>query len=214
MSFEEKRYSLVKKLRDQGYIKTKKVIEAMRKVPRHLFLPQNKRDKAYLDRPLPIGKNQTISAPHMVGLLVEKLDPEPNDKVLEIGGGSGYNAAVIAETLDEGRVYSIEKIDSIAHQAKQNLQKTGYSGKVELIIADGSTGYEEKAPYDRILLTAGAPEVPKPLEEQLAENGKIVGPVGGKRRQKLVIGKKKKGKVKYKKEGRCAFVPLRGRYGY
>lgn len=214
MNFEEKRNRLIEDLRERRYISDEKIVKAMKKVPRHLFVPERVREKAYIDRPLSIGKGQTISAPHMVGMLVQKLDLEPSNKVLEIGGGSGYNTAVIAEVLEGGEVISIEKISYLAEKAKENLEKAGYNEKVKMIVGDGSLGYEEKAPYDRILLTAGAPEVPSPLEKQLKESGIIVAPVGGRRRQQLVVGTKKNDKIKYRREGGCVFVPLKGKYGF
>lgn len=214
MKLKEKREKLVQDLKEKGFIKTDKVIRSIKKVPRHLFLPEDLKNKAYMDNPLPIGHNQTISAPHMVGILLEELDIESDNKVLEIGGGSGYNAAVIAEILDKGKVYSIEKIPSLAKEAEKNLKKAGYSKKVKLITSDGSKGYKEKAPYDRILLTAGAPKIPPPLENQLKNGGIIVAPVGDKRRQELVVGKKEGKKIEYEKKGGCAFVPLKGKYGF
>lgn len=214
MDFTEQRENLVTKLNEKGYIENQKVIRAMKKVPRHKFLPKKQRKNSYLDQPLPIGEDQTISAPHMVGILVEEMKLKGNEKVLEIGTGSGYNAAVIAEILSNGKVISIEKISSIAEKARKNLEKTGYDKKVSLKIGDGSKGYKKESPYDRILLTAGAPSVPKPLEEQLKDGGKIVGPVGGERSQELIVVTKKDKEMKYEKKGRCAFVPLKGDFGY
>ncbi|OKY79074.1 MAG: Protein-L-isoaspartate carboxylmethyltransferase Pcm [Candidatus Methanohalarchaeum thermophilum] len=214
MNFETKRNKLIDKLKKNGYISNKKVIKAMKKVPRHLFVSKDLKNESYVDKPLPIGKNQTISAPHMVGILVQELNLTGEEKVLEIGSGSGYNASVIAEILHKGKVITIERHHKLADKAKENIKKSGYTEKIKIIVGDGSQGYKEEAPYDRILLTAGAPEIPQPLKEQLKENGIIVAPVGGRRSQTLIVGKKINGKIKEEKKGGCAFVPLKGKYGF
>ncbi|OUJ19390.1 Protein-L-isoaspartate carboxylmethyltransferase Pcm [Methanonatronarchaeum thermophilum] len=214
MSMEERREKLVERLVEKGHITDEKVIRALKTVPRHEFVPKDRKRSSYNDRPLPIGEGQTISAPHMVGILVEKLDLNGDELVLEIGGGSGYNAAVVAELLEDGRVISIERIDELADKARENLEKTGYIDKVSLVVGDGSKGYGEEAPYDRIFLTAGAPALPKPLVEQLKDGGIIVAPVGDMRSQILVVGKKRGNELIQEEWGRCAFVPLIGKHGF
>ena len=213
--YENERKRLVRRLIDFGYSSSQPVIGAMEKVPRHLFLPERLRPQAYNDRPLPIGVGQTISAPHMVGMMTELLDLKPGMTVLEVGAGSGYHAAIIAEIIGgTGHVYTIDRIPELVENAKRNLALTGYSKRVTVIAGDGSKGFPEKAPYDRILVTAGAPEVPKPLAEQLKNNGLIVIPVGGYTLQDLVVAVKKEGKFDIKSHGPCAFVPLIGEFGW
>lgn len=214
--YENERERLIRRLIDTGYISSQPVIEAMRKVPRHLFVPERLKLYAYDDRPLPIGAGQTISAPHMVGMMTELLNLNLGMKVLEIGAGSGYHSAVIAEIIGEaGHVYTIDRIPELVENAKRNLALTGYSKLVTVIASDGSKGYQQKAPYDRILVTAGAPEIPKPLREQLKIEGIIVIPVGGYTLQDLIVAiKKDQDKFDVKNRGPCAFVPLVGEYGW
>lgn len=199
----------------KGYIKSEKVKNAMNKVPRELFMPENIRNNAYMDSPQPIGKGQTISAPHMVAMMVEALDLEKGNKVLEVGGGRGYHAAVIAEVVSqEGVVYTVERIESLANSAKKALKCAGYDN-VKVIIGDGSKGYEEKASYDRISVACGAPGIPPPMIKQLSIGGKILIPVGGMMFQELIKAiKVNEKKIKKKRLGGVIFVPLKGKYGY
>jgi protein-L-isoaspartate(D-aspartate) O-methyltransferase len=151
------------------------VIEAMRTVPRHLFVPEDYREQAYEDHPLPIGYGQTISQPYIVALMTEALALEPDDKVLEIGTGSGYQAAVLAEIVEH--VYSIEIVGALAERATQTLSSAGYDN-VEILHADGYFGWEEHAPFDAIIVTAAPDHIPPPLMAQLADGGRLVIPVG------------------------------------
>lgn len=151
------------------------VIEAMRTVPRHLFVPEDYREQAYEDHPLPIGYGQTISQPYIVALMTEALALEPDDKVLEIGTGSGYQAAVLAEIVEH--VYSIEIVGALAERASQTLHNAGYDN-VEILHADGYFGWEEHAPFDAIIVTAAPDHIPPPLMAQLADGGRLVIPVG------------------------------------
>lgn len=213
----DERKELVKRLLDYGYIKTEKVSQAMEKVPREEFMPEETRSYAYADQPLPIGKGQTISAPHMVAMLCEKLDLEEGMKVLEIGTGFGYNAAVISETMGKkGHVYSIERHESLAEIAKENLKRTGYEENVTVIIGDGTVGYEKEAPYDRIYGTASAPSVPEPLKEQLKVGGKLLIPVGEQAyfQDLMCLVKESENEFKQKSLGGVAFVPMIGKYGW
>ena len=209
MSFEEERKNLIESLKQRGYLSKPEVIEAMLKVERHKFVPKDLQDQAYVDTPLPIGQEQTISAPHMVAIMSETLDVKPNHKILEIGTGSGYQAAVLAEIAKNGKIYTIERIPELAKQAKKNLAKCGYKN-IEVIMANGTLGYELKAPFDRIIVTAGALNVPQVLVDQLKDGGKMLIPVGGRFFQDLILVEKRAGKITKKNLGGCMFVPLIG----
>ena len=220
--YVELRRKLVENLWREGVIKSRKVKEAMLKVPREKFVPENLRSQAYLDMPLPIGYGQTISAPHMVAMMCELLELEVGHKVLEVGAGCGYHAAVIAEIVapkgaeKPGHIYTVEIIDRLAETARRNLEKTSYSSRVTVITGDGSLGLPEYAPYDRILVTAAAPDVPPPLIEQLKPGGIIVIPVGEAYAYQVlrVLRKKPNGLIEWKDLLGVAFVPLRGTYGH
>ncbi len=214
--FRRARERLVERLRSLGYIRSDRVAEAMLKVPRHEFVPEHLRDRAYVDSPLPIGKGQTISAPHMVAMMTELLDPRPGHKVLEVGAGSGYHAAVVAELVKpDGKVITVERIPELAEFARENLRRTGYDKWVDVIVGDGTLGYPEEAPYDRILVTAGAPDVPRSLFEQLKPGGRMVIPVGDRHLQELWLVKKTEdGRMVRERHGGCAFVPLIGKEGF
>lgn len=213
--FDYERDRLVDSLKLRGYVTSKEVEAAMRRVPREEFLPSEVRDDAYVDTPLPIGEGQTISAPHMVAIMVEHFDLKPGHKVLEIGTGSGYHAAVCAEIVaPDGHIYTIERITSLASFAENNLKKTGYSKLVTVIVGDGTRGLQERAPFDRIFVAAGAPDVPPPLTDQLADGGRLLIPVGGRWYQDLVRVIRKGKKLVTENLGGCVFVPLIGEYGY
>ncbi len=206
---------MVESLKRRGYISAAGVEAAMRRVSREEFLPESLRDDAYVDTPLPIGEGQTISAPHMVAIMAEQLDLGPGMKVLEIGAGSGYHAAVCAEIVgQEGHIYTVERISSLASFAEANLRKTGYAPIVTVIFGDGTRGLPEHAPYDRIFVAAGAPDIPSPLIGQLAEGGKLLVPVGGRFYQDLIRIEKRGAKLKKENLGGCVFVPLIGEHGY
>lgn len=212
----EKLEEMVNLLERIGYLRTPRIIDAFRKVPRREFLPEKMRGDAYLDQPLPIGRGQTISAPSMIAIMLEVLQPEEGDKVLEIGTGSGYNAALIAEIIGKsGGLYTIERLKEIAELGKNNLEKTGYE-RVNVVVGDGTQGYGEEAPWDRILVTACAPEIPEPLVNQLKINGKMAAPVGQNYMAQTLTLLEKTGekKTSIQKHGRCAFVPLIGKEGW
>ncbi len=192
-------------------IEDKRVLGVMAKVPRHRFVLPEYLDSAYEDHPLPIGEGQTISQPYMVALMTECLGLKGDEKVLEIGTGSGYQAAILAEISKE--VYTIERVENLAERAKKVLSDLGYEN-VKVIIGDGSRGLEKEAPFDGIIVTAGAPILPKSLVDQLAEGGKMVIPVGGSFSQALLLVEKEKGKVKTTSVCGCVFVPLIGEYGW
>jgi protein-L-isoaspartate(D-aspartate) O-methyltransferase len=187
------------------------VLAAMRKVPRHLFVPESAQGAAYEDRPLSIGEGQTISQPFMVAAMTAELFPQAGDVVLEIGTGSGYQTAVLAEIV--GMVYTVERIDSLQENAKKVLDQLGYAN-IEFVLGDGTLGVPEHAPYDGIIVTAGAPCVPESLKRQLAERGRLVIPVGSRHYQELVrVTRRGEEFFEEKLEG-CTFVPLIGREGW
>jgi protein-L-isoaspartate(D-aspartate) O-methyltransferase len=210
--FEEMRKRLIKGL--EFYISEEKVRKAMLRVPRHKFIPEYEREEAYIDAPLDIGYGQTISAPHMVAIMCELLELSEGHKVLEIGSGSGYNAAVMGELVGKsGHVYTVERIEPLVHFARENLKETGYNN-VTLILEDGSMGYSRYAPYDRISVTCAAPHVPEPLLEQLKPGGIMVIPVGNYSQELIRIKKDGEGNIHKEKKGGVVFVPLIGKYGF
>jgi protein-L-isoaspartate(D-aspartate) O-methyltransferase len=222
MDFEKKRRELIESLIKRGILTKPKVIQAMVKVPRHLFVPENAESSAYIDSPLSIGKGQTISAPHMNAMMCEYLELKEGDKVLEIGTGSGYHAALCAELVapensqKPGHVFTIERHKELVKQAEINLKNAGYQNTVSVIHGDGTLGYPKEAPYDKILVTAASPEkVPPPLKEQLKEKGILCIPAGSKSwGQNLYIVTKEGSKFESKKITGVRFVPLIGKYGY
>ncbi len=187
-------------------IKDIRVLDALRKVPRHLYVPSELRPSAYGDFPLPIGKGQTISQPYIVALMTELLMPDANKKILEIGTGSGYQAAVLAELVD--KVYTIEIVDELAETARRRLRKMGYKN-IEVKSGDGYRGWPEHAPYDAIIVTAAPEHIPKPLIEQLKIGGVMVLPVGDFFQQLKVVKKTKEGIVQ-KNIIPVRFVPMTG----
>ncbi|MGB2825941.1 MAG: protein-L-isoaspartate(D-aspartate) O-methyltransferase [Thermoplasmata archaeon] len=212
---EDRRNRLVDSLVRRGYVVSPAVEDAMRRVRREEFVPARLRPDAYVDTPLPIGGGQTISAPHMVAIMAEKLDLSPGHRVLEVGAGSGYHAAVVAELVRPGgHVYTVERVKPLARFAEDNLSRAGYSDTVTVLSADGSLGFLENAPFDRIFVACGAPDVPSPLVDQLSDGGKMLVPVGGRTYQNLVKVEKKGGRVVSENCGGCVFVPLIGEHGY
>ncbi len=214
--YEEQRRRLVELLLEEGALFDEYARRAILRVPREEFVPENLRHMAYIDEPLPIGHGQTISAPSMVAIMTSHLKARPGHKVLEIGTGSGYQAAVLAEIVgDEGHVYTVERIPELADMARRNLERTGYAKRVTVIVGDGSQGYREKAPYDRIIVTASSPDIPRPLIDQLKPGGILVIPVGDRYMQRLyIVQKDKQGSLRIEKGVYCLFVPLIGKYGW
>jgi protein-L-isoaspartate(D-aspartate) O-methyltransferase len=207
---EERERMVIEQLQGRG-IKNKKVLDAFRKVPRHKFIQQQYQESAYNDHPVPIGEGQTISQPYMVALMTELLELKGSEKVLEIGTGSGYQAAILAELASE--VYTVERVELLAQKTKSTLAELGYDN-LKVKVGDGSCGWQEHAPYDGIIVTCGAPSVPEPLKEQLAVNGRLVIPVGGDFSQVLTVIERKQDAFQEKEVCCCVFVPLIGRYGW
>ena len=189
-------------------IKDAKVLDVMRRVPRHLFVPERQRGSAYQDRPLYIGEGQTISQPYVVALMSELLELQGSEKVLEIGTGSGYQAAVLSHLAHE--VYTIEIIPALATRAKETLARLGH-GNVSVKTGDGFFGWEEKGPFDAILITASAEKIPDLLWRQLREEGRLVMPLGGERAgQRLVRVRKIAGEQQIENVTEVVFVPMTG----
>ena len=217
---EEARRRLVWLLEAQGVLRSEEVKRAMLRVPREEFVPPRYRSEAYEDYPLPIPEGQTISAPHMCAIMCEAASLKRGDKVLEIGTGSGYHAALCAEIVSptgeplEGLVISVEVLKKLSYFARDNLRRAGYYDRVHLIVADGSMGAPVRGSFDKIIVTAAAPRVPPPLIEQLAEGGVMVIPVGPRWHQLLLAVKKRRDGVESEPVTTCIFVALRGRYGY
>jgi protein-L-isoaspartate(D-aspartate) O-methyltransferase len=192
-------------------VNDERVLSAMREIPRHLFVPEPYRSAAYQDSPLPIGQGQTISQPYIVAKMTELLAVSPEDTVLEIGTGSGYQAAILGKLARE--VITLERIPEVAEMAMKNLESLGISN-VRVVVTDGTEGYPEKAPYNAILVTASTPEVPRPLMDQLADGGRLVAPVGSRDLQELVRLVRKGGDFIRESYGGVVFVPLLGKYGW
>jgi len=188
-----------------------RVLEAMRKVPRHLFVDEALQDQAYNDHPVPIGDKQTISQPYIVALMTEMLQLKGPEKVLEIGTGSGYQAAILAELAD--RVFSIERYPGLAYRANQMLQKLGYKNVI-IRVGDGTLGWPDEAPFDGIMVTAGSPKVPQPLVDQLAMGGRLVVPVGDRLSQELILVERVPEGINKTNLGGVRFVDLVGKWGW
>lgn len=208
----QNRQSMVdKQLRHRG-IKDERVLDAMNRIPREMFVPDEYRMQAYEDMPIPIGYGQTISQPYMTALMSSVLEFKGTERVLDVGTGSGYHAAVLAMLARE--VYSIELIPELADFARRNLAEARLLERVHVIAGDGSVGYPEFAPYDAISVAAGAPELPQALMDQLADPGRLVIPVGSHGDQDLEVITKTQGEITKRVPTMCRFVPLRGAQGW
>jgi protein-L-isoaspartate(D-aspartate) O-methyltransferase len=210
MDFEVLRKRMVEEQLVPRGIKDERVLNAFGKVQRHKFLPKELETSAYADFPLPIGEAQTISQPFMVAVMTECLKLEGGEKVLEIGTGSGYQSAILAELAKE--VYTIERFATLAEKAKKIFDELGYAN-IKVKVADGTLGWPSEAPFDRIIITAASPRIPLPMVDQLSENGKIVLPLGESFSQVLTVIEKKKDKLESIQVCGCVFVPLVGKYG-
>jgi protein-L-isoaspartate(D-aspartate) O-methyltransferase len=212
MSEENARAEMVRKQIIARQVHDPHVLEVISRIPRELFVPEPLRSRAYEDHPQPIGHNQTISQPYMVAYMTELLQLSGEEKTLEIGTGSGYQTAVLAELCK--RVISLERIPELAEEANQRLIEMGYCN-VRVIVCDGSGGYPQEAPYDRIIVTAASPHIPSLLLDQLANGGRMVIPVGEENVQMLMcVEKSETGEITTHDCGQCVFVPLVGRYGW
>ncbi|MGI8640555.1 MAG: protein-L-isoaspartate(D-aspartate) O-methyltransferase [Pyrinomonadaceae bacterium] len=203
---------MIEKLRGHYKICDERVLEVMREIPRHFFVPEALKAQAYKDNALPISNNQTISQPFIVARMTELLELDPQSKVLEIGAGSGYQTAVLAQLAR--MIYAIERVPNLARQAQERLQKLGINN-VTLRCADGTNGWEVHAPFDGILVAAGSPATPEPLLQQLKTGGRLVIPIGqDQKSQKLIRVTRTPRGFQTEDFGACAFVPLIGEHGW
>jgi protein-L-isoaspartate(D-aspartate) O-methyltransferase len=209
--FARERERMVEEQLVRRGIVDKGVLDAMLKIPREQFVEEAFADRAYGDHPLPIGEGQTISQPYMVALMTSLLQLTGVEKVLEVGTGSGYQTAVLAEL--SRRVCTVERIPSLAARARATLERLGYTN-VWVRVANGTFGWTDEAPFDRIIVTAAAPVVPTPLFDQLAEGGRMAIPVGDPASQTLTVVEKVNGVMQTRREGGCVFVKLIGKYGW
>ena len=207
----EERLRMVRDQVEARGVDDRRVLDAMRGIPRHFFIPAEYQDAAYHDRPLPIGSGQTISQPYIVGLMTSLLELKQSDKVLEIGAGSGYQAAILSKLA--GTVVTVERLPEIAAKAKDIMQRLGIIN-VKVVVEDGTLGYTPDAPYDGIIITAASPDIPPPLIGQLADKGRLVAPVGTRDLQQLVRIRKQGDRISREMFGGVVFVPLLGRHGW
>ena len=203
---------MVQELLRKGYIKRDNILNAFRTVDRANFVPDKYKEMAYYDEPIPIGYKQTTSAPSMIAVMLHLLEPNENSKVLEIGTGCGYNACLLGALGKE--VITIERIPELKNFAMENMKHCPYRDKIKIILGDGSNGYQNNAPYDRILVTCGAPDIPQPILGQLKEGGIMVIPVGGTFFQELYVVEKKEKYIKKTVWGDVSFVPMIGKHGH
>jgi protein-L-isoaspartate(D-aspartate) O-methyltransferase len=209
--FEAARAQMVQEQLVRRGITDERLLAAMRKVPRHLFVEEALHGRAYGDHPLPIGEEQTISQPYIVAHMTQLLELRGREKVLEVGTGSGYQTAVLAELAR--RVCSIERLPRLAERARALLERLGYTN-VWVRVGSGTLGWPDEAPFDRILVTAGGPSVPPPLFQQLAEGGRMVLPIGALDNQRLTVVEKVRGEMTTREAGECKFVKLVGKYAW
>ena len=210
-SFEEARHRMVERQLAGRGITDQRVLQAMREVPRHRFVPEDLWDMAYRDSPLPIGHDQTISQPYIVGYMTQMLHLTSDDQVLEVGTGSGYQAAILSRLAK--KVHTVERVEALARRAEQVLQELGCDN-VLVRISDGGYGWPEAAPFDAIIVTAAAPEVPPPLTAQMAEDASLIAPIGPAGYQELVRLTKQGDHTEAEHLAPVAFVPLIGEHGW
>ena len=212
LNYDRARQRMVEEqIRARG-VRDPRVLAAIAKVPRHVFVDEALRDRSYQDKALPIGDRQTISQPFMVALMSEALELDGHERVLEIGTGSGYQTAVLAELCET--VFSIERIPALARQARQRLESLGYYN-VLIQTGDGTIGWNEHAPFDAVLVTAASPQIPRPFVEQLGRGGRLVMPLGEEHEQALIrIRRDEDGRLVEEMLGECRFVKLIGRHGW
>lgn len=210
MRFERQRRQLIETIRERG-VEDLEILRAFDLTPRHLFLPESVQHRAYEDAPVPIGYSQTASQPSLQALYLSTLDLKPADRVLEIGTGSGYQTALLAHLV--ANVYSVERVRELSTRARQAIDGMRLSN-IALLVGDGTIGWSKYAPYDAILVGAGAPNVPQALVDQLAPDGRMLIPVGGRDQQQLTLVRKTEQGIETKEVAACVFVPLLGRFGW
>ncbi len=213
----EKKYrtainDLIIYLKNSKFLTDKKVESALQNIPRHEFVPESELEYAYDNEPLPIMKNQTISQPEVVTRMTEWLDVKNGQNILEIGTGSGWQSAILSYLVGSGTIYSIERHPELAKFAQENLKKLKIDN-VHVILGDGTLGYSQASPYDRIIITAACTEIPLPILDQLSENGHIIAPVGDSSQSLVLLQKTSKGIVEIKNQSKYVFVPLVGKFG-
>jgi protein-L-isoaspartate(D-aspartate) O-methyltransferase len=213
----EKKYhtalnDLIIYLKNSKFLTDEKVESALQNIPRHEFVPESELEYAYDNEPLPIMKNQTISQPGVVTRMTEWLDIKNGQNILEIGTGSGWQSAILSYLVGSGTIYSIERHPELAKFAQENLKKLKIDN-VHVILGDGTLGYSQASPYDRIIITAACTEIPLPLLDQLSENGLIIAPVGGSSQSLVLLQKTPKEIVEIKNQSKYVFVPLVGKFG-
>jgi len=209
--FTREREKMVEEQLVRRGITSERVLGAMRRIPRHRFVEEGLQHRAYGDYPLPIGEEQTISQPYIVALMTSLLELTGREKVLEIGTGSGYQTAVLAEL--SRRVCSVERLPRLAERARRLLETLGYAN-IWIRVGNGALGWSDEAPFDRILVAAAGPSVPPPLIDQLGEGGRLVAPVGDAESQALTLVERRAGEVRTRALGDCRFVPLVGKYAW
>ena len=212
MDFTSERQRMVEEQLTPRGIVDPAVLGAFKKVPREKFIDPEHQNLAYIDSPLSIGEGQTISQPFTVAMMTQLLELSSTDKVLEVGTGSGYQAAILAEIVKEGKVFTLERVTSLARKARETIGNLGYEN-VEVTIGDGTKGLPNEAPFDAIIVTAAAPEVPQPLIDQLKIGGRLVMPIGGEWHQEMVRLTKTEEGIERENFGGYRFVPLVGEYG-
>ena len=206
--YSDARARMVERLASSGRVSDDRVLAALEAVPRHEFVPENRRESAYADRPLPIGDGQTISAPHMVAIIAELLELDPGERVLEIGTGCGYHAAVTAELVGAENVYSVEYSEDLARKARRQLAALGYD--VNVRVGDGREGWPEGAPYDAAYFTCAPTEFPEPVVDQVRPGGRLLAPIGTGHQTLVFARKRDDGTLERSNHGAVRFVRMRG----
>jgi protein-L-isoaspartate(D-aspartate) O-methyltransferase len=210
-NYQSKLDNLVNIMKNSGFLNDSKVESAIRKTPRHEFIPTSLQEKAYEDTPILIMNSQTISQPSVVSRMTEWLDVREDQKILEIGSGSGWQSAILSYLVGHGKIYSVERHSDLVNFAKKNLDKLGINN-VKVILGDGSLGLPKESPFDRIIITAACRKIPQSLFEQLSINGLLVAPVGEFTQSLVLLKKTSQGIVEIKNESGYVFVPLLGKF--
>lgn len=209
-NYQSRLDNLINTMKDSGFLNDIRVESAIRKTPRHEFVPTSLQEKAYDDLPIPIMKNQTVSQPSVLSRMTEWLDVREGQKILEVGSGSGWQSAILSYLVEHGKIYSIERHSELVNFAKKNLDKLGINN-VEIILGDGSLGLPKESPFDRIIITAACEKIPQSLIEQISINGLLIAPVGEFTQSLILLKKTSQGVVEIKNESGYVFVPLLGK---